>query len=42
MLRGFLKLKEGALGRPRHSWNNNNKMVLKEIGWEDTEGVNLV
>jgi hypothetical protein len=27
------KTKERTLGRPRHIWQNNIKMDLREVGW---------
>jgi hypothetical protein len=32
---------EGPLGRPRHRWVDNIKMVLREIGWDCMEWVDL-
>jgi hypothetical protein len=29
------------LGRPRHRWVDNIKMDLREIGWGDTDWINL-
>jgi hypothetical protein len=28
-------------GRPRHRWENNIKMDLREIGWEDVDWMHL-
>jgi hypothetical protein len=29
------------LGRPRRTWVDNIKMDLREIGWDDTDGIDL-
>jgi hypothetical protein len=29
------------LGKPKDRWNNNIKMYLQEVGWEDVEWVVL-
>jgi hypothetical protein len=29
------------LGRPRHRWEGNIKMGLREIGWEDVDWMHL-
>jgi hypothetical protein len=29
------------LGRPRHRWDYNIKMVLREIGWSGMEWIDL-
>jgi hypothetical protein len=29
------------LGRPRHRWEDNIKMALKEIGWEGIDWIKL-
>jgi hypothetical protein len=29
------------LGKPRRRWVNNNKMVLKEIGWSGMDWIDL-
>jgi hypothetical protein len=29
------------LGRPRRRWANNIKMDLREIGWDDTDWIDL-
>jgi hypothetical protein len=29
------------LGRPRHRWDDNIKVSLEEIDWEDVEWINL-
>jgi hypothetical protein len=29
------------LGRPRRMWKDDNKIDLREIGWGDTDGINL-
>jgi hypothetical protein len=31
-----------ARGRPRHKWEENIKIYLKEIGWDDVNWVHLV
>jgi hypothetical protein len=28
------------LGRPRHVWKDNIKMVVEEVGWEAWSGLN--
>jgi hypothetical protein len=28
-------------GRPRHRWENNIQMELKEVSWEDTDCIDL-
>jgi hypothetical protein len=30
------------LGRPRHRWENNNKMNLQEVRWGDMDWIDLV
>jgi hypothetical protein len=30
-----------ALGRPRHRWEDNIKIDLREIGWDDMDWINL-
>jgi hypothetical protein len=32
---------QGPLGRPRHSWVDNIKMDLREIGWDDGDWIDL-
>jgi hypothetical protein len=29
------------LGRPRHRWVDNIEMVLREIGWDDMDWINM-
>jgi hypothetical protein len=29
------------LGRPRHRWEDNIKMDLREVGWEGMDWINL-
>jgi hypothetical protein len=29
------------IGRPRHRWENNIKMTLKEMGWEGVNWIDL-
>jgi hypothetical protein len=29
------------LGRPRHRWKDNSRMVLREIGWEGVAWLHL-
>jgi hypothetical protein len=29
------------LGRPRHRWENNIKMDLREVGWEGADWIDL-
>jgi hypothetical protein len=29
------------LGRPRHKWEDNIRMGLREIGWEDVDWIQL-
>ena len=29
------------LGRPRHTWENNIKMDLREVGWDPGEWIDL-
>jgi hypothetical protein len=29
------------LGRPRHKWENNSKMDLREIGWRNMDWIHL-
>jgi hypothetical protein len=29
------------LGRPRHRWENNINMTLREIGWDDMDWIHL-
>jgi hypothetical protein len=29
------------LGRPRRRWMNNNKMNLREVGWDDIDCIDL-
>ena len=29
------------LGRPRHGWEDNIKMDLREVGWGDMDWINL-
>jgi hypothetical protein len=29
------------MGIPRHRWENDIKMYLKEIGWEDVDQIHL-
>jgi hypothetical protein len=29
------------LGRPRHQWEYNSRMTLREIGWEGVDWMNL-
>jgi hypothetical protein len=29
------------LGRRRRRWENNNKMDLREVSWEDTDWIDL-
>ena len=31
----------GALGRPRHRWENNIKMDLQEVGWGSKDWIEL-
>jgi hypothetical protein len=46
-MRNVYKLLVGKLegkrprGRPGHRWENDIRTILKEIGWEDVEGVQL-
>ena len=43
--RGVYRVLEGKpegkrpLGRPRHRWKDNIKMVLQEVGWESWTGL---
>jgi hypothetical protein len=37
---GLLEWKT-LLGRPRHTWEDNIKMDLEEIGWEDVDWIHL-
>jgi hypothetical protein len=39
----FVGKQEGnrPLGRPRCRWVDNIKMVLREIGWSDTDWIDL-
>jgi hypothetical protein len=30
-----------SLGRPRHRWEDNTEIDLKEVGWEDVEWFKL-
>jgi hypothetical protein len=32
---------KSPLGRPRHRWEDNIKMDLREIGWEDVDLMQL-
>jgi hypothetical protein len=32
---------KGPLGRPRHRWQDNTKMDLREIGWEGVDWMHL-
>jgi hypothetical protein len=32
---------ERPLGRPRHKWLHNNKMDLREVGWDDMDWIDL-
>jgi len=32
---------EGSLGRPRHRWEYDIRMDLREIGWKDVEWIHL-
>jgi hypothetical protein len=32
---------KGPLGRPRHRWENNNKMDLQEVGCEGMDWIDL-
>jgi hypothetical protein len=40
---GLLRKPEGRrpLGRPRHRWEDNIKMDLREVGWESTDWIDL-
>ena len=29
------------LGRPKHRWRGNIKECLKEMGWDDVEGIHV-
>jgi hypothetical protein len=29
------------LARPRHTWDDNSRMYLREVGWEAVEWINL-
>jgi hypothetical protein len=29
------------LGRPRHRWEDNIKMDLQEVGWEDVDWIDM-
>jgi hypothetical protein len=42
--RVLVKKPEGrrTLGRPRHKWENNIKMYLREVGWGSMHWINLV
>jgi hypothetical protein len=33
--------KKRPLGRPRHRWVGNIKMVLREIDWDDMDWIDL-
>jgi hypothetical protein len=30
------------LGRPRHRWENNVKMDLKDVGWEGMDWIDII
>jgi hypothetical protein len=32
---------EGPLGRPRYGWEDNTRMCLEEIGWNDVDWIKL-
>jgi hypothetical protein len=32
---------KSTLGRPRHWWEDNIKMILKEMGWENMDWIDL-
>jgi hypothetical protein len=34
-------LEERVFGKPRHRWEDNNKMVLKEIRWGSMDWIRL-
>jgi hypothetical protein len=34
-------MRERALGRPRHRWEDNTKMDLKEIEWKGVDWIFL-
>jgi hypothetical protein len=32
---------KGPLGRPRHTWQDNIRMDLREIGWDGVDWIDL-
>jgi hypothetical protein len=44
LIQNFGQKNEGKtpLGRPRHRWENNIRMGLREIGWEGVDWIHLI